>query len=278
MTVVASETPKPWALQNLPPFPPVALRVLEELSHEDPQLDQVVSWINADPSFSAELLRVANSALFGFASQILSVRQAAVALGYEFVKSLAMTVALRNYLQNAIAIPALKHCWRHCLGCALITERVAMVVGAPAEAAYTAGLLHDVGRLALMAAWPEEYANVLSTVAEHGFTLIEVERAAFDVDHCEAGMWLAGEWNLPVELRESIGRHHEEGGKLEPSKMYTIVRAGCWLADALGFGALPPAAPAKRQDQRPELPEELQGRLDLEALMNTTAARIAAVL
>lgn len=277
MTPVSPQTAKPWALQELPPFPPVALRVMEELNRREPEVDRVVGWINADPSFSAELLRVANSALYGFSYEIVSVRQAAVTLGYDFVQSLAMTVALRNYLRNAMKIPALQQCWRHCLATALISEEVAVAVGATSDAAYTGGLLHDIGRLALMAAWPNEYANVLGTVAEHGFPLTDCERDIFDIDHCEAGRWLATEWKLPQELTGAIARHHDEGGKLDKDDLPSIVRAGCWLASALGFGALAERNPAARASQLPELPDELAGRLDLQQLTDATAARIAAI-
>lgn len=276
-TPAPPQTAKPWALQELPPFPPVALRVMEELNHKEPDVNRVVGWIQSDPSFSAELLKVANSALYGFSYEIVSIRQAAIALGYDFVQSLAMTVALRNYLRNATKIPALQQCWRHCLATALMAEEVSVAVGGASDAAYTAGLLHDIGRLALMAAWPQEYANVLATVAEHGFALIDCEREVFDVDHCEAGLWLASHWKLPQPLADAIAHHHDQGGKLNKDDLPSIVRAACWLASSLGFGALDERNPAARASQLPELPDELAGRLDLQALTNTTAARIAAV-
>ena len=109
-------------------------------------------------------------------------------------------------------------------------------VGQPKERAYTAGLLHDIGRLALMAQFPDEYGELL-TIARHGhFNQIECERELFDIDHCQAGGWLAGEWNFPEDLVNSIALHHS--GELKEGSLPFVVSAACRIADILGFGVL----------------------------------------
>jgi putative nucleotidyltransferase with HDIG domain len=272
-----SKTGRPWALRDLPPFPTLALLVMQELSHQEPDFRKVTSLINSEPVFAAELLRVSNSALFGFSSEIRSVPQAIVNLGFEFVRSLAMTVALRTYLSSPLRVPSLRRCWRHSLACALISEEVSAALGGGADAAYTAGLLHDIGRLALLAAWPKPYANALEVSIENGIDLIECERDLFDVDHCEAGLYLAAEWKLPADMAEAIGGHHTRRRTPQASDLCSIVALGCWLSDSLGFGSLPTSNRFDLGEYTPALPEALLARLDVERLMATTSARISSL-
>ena len=68
------------------------------------------------------------------------------------------------------------------------------------DRAYTAGLLHDVGRLALLVKYPKEYANLLAVVAENPFDMLDTERQLFDIDHCEAGDYLSKTWTFPPDI------------------------------------------------------------------------------
>jgi putative nucleotidyltransferase with HDIG domain len=227
---------KPWALSTLPPFPAVALKVLEELSKGDFELKSVVRWIESDPAFTAELLRVANSALYGFSHEIQSVHHAAMTLGADFVKALAMTVAMRTYLKSAMRLPVLRRCWRHSLACAVLAGELSAATRRGVDAAYTAGLLHDIGRVGLLAAYPAEYANLLSVSAEHSFDLVHCENELFDIDHCRAGAWMAREWKLPTEIVHIASYHHEE--PTEDASVLNTIKLSCRLADALGFSVI----------------------------------------
>jgi putative nucleotidyltransferase with HDIG domain len=266
---------KPWALSTLPPFPAVALKVLEELSKPEFEVKQVVRWIESDPAFTAELLRVANSALYGFSYQIQSVHHAAMTLGADFVKALAMTVAMRTYLKTALRLPILRRCWRHSLACGVLAGELNTANRNGSDTAYTAGLLHDIGRMGLLAAYPAEYANLLGVSAEHTFDLLHCEHELFDIDHCEAGAWLARKWRLPPDLVSIAARHHEEPG-IDSSTLNTVQLA-CRLADALGFSViqersvedylsvmnrLTPEARAKFPDSLEELKAMIVARID----------------
>jgi putative nucleotidyltransferase with HDIG domain len=235
-STIAIPDTKPWALSTLPPFPAVALKVLEELSREEFELKQVVRWIESDPAFTAELLRVANSALYGFSQEIQSVHHAAMTLGSDFVKALAMTVAMRTYLKTALRQPSLRRCWRHSLACAVLAGELSAASRRGPDAAYTAGLLHDIGRIGLLAAYPAEYSNLLSVSAEHSFDLVHCENELFDIDHCRAGAWMAREWKLPAGLA-AIAEHHHEEPTEEPTVLNTV-RISCRLADSLGFSVI----------------------------------------
>ena len=105
--------------------------------------------------------------------------------------------------------PLLRRCWSHSLACGMFSQELATACFMKADEAYTAGLLHDIGRLGLLAAYPVEYANVLNVAVEYSFDVLHCERELFDIDHSEAGAWLAEQWKLPPELSVIAAHHHE---------------------------------------------------------------------
>ena len=107
-------------LSRIPAFPPVVLRALDLISKERTPIADLVREITSNATLSAQVLRLANSALFGFAAQIDTVQHAVTALGLSRVQSLIMTVATGNYMRAALRTEALVKCWRHSLAAAFI--------------------------------------------------------------------------------------------------------------------------------------------------------------
>ena len=155
---------RPWALRELPPFPPIASRLLGLLAREEGGLREISDLINKDAAFAAEVLRIANSSLFGLQSKISSILQSIAFLGTERVKGLAFTVAIRCYLKRALAHDILRRGWRHNLACAVIAEEMSGRLYLDGAQAYTAALMHDIGRLAFLAAYPRQCVNLLPLV------------------------------------------------------------------------------------------------------------------
>ncbi len=227
---------RPWAIKSLPPFPAVALQLMSMLDDEDVPMKQIVTLLRIDPALSAEILRVSNSALYGLSRRIDNVSHAVVVLGTESVKRLALTVALGRFSKRFLHYKALRVCWDHSVACAIISERLAGELNQPKDRAYTAGLLLDVGRLALLACYPTEYGNLVEVARENEFDQLECEREMFDIDHCAAGEWLGCHWNLPDDLVEAISTHHSR--EPDDDSVSSIVAAADRIADALGFSAL----------------------------------------
>jgi HD-like signal output (HDOD) protein len=248
-----------WALRELPPFPAIATKLLRLFASEDVEMREVVALIRADTAFSSELLRVANSPIYGLRAQVSSLHHAIVILGFDTLRSFAMTISMKNFLRPAMRIDILRRVWRHSLACALICEDLAGLCWKTGDRgardrAYTAGLLHDLGRLALLVKYPQEYANLLAVVVENPFDLLESERALFDVDHCEAGSYLATAWKFPPEIAEVAAGHH---GLPEPGEpdMLNLVRSGALLAGWLGFDVSPLLHSHGEEELRLLLPE-----------------------
>jgi len=129
--------------------------------------------------------------------------------------------------------------------------------------AYTAGLLHDIGRLALIASQPAQYVKLLLAAEENPCDVLERERQVFGVDHCEAGRWMAEAWKLPKEFAAVTSRHHAEpdAGK---SDIVVLVHRSCLFADTLGFAAVRPLRPRSFEEVLSGLPEHERMRFSPE--------------
>lgn len=243
----------PWALRHLPPFPPVANRLLGLLQDQDVTNTQLANAIKLDATFSFELLRLANSSLFGLSHKISDVSHAIAVVGLERVKAMVMMVALDTQIKSAMRYQRLVDCWIHCVACAVISERVAAGCGLQPEKAYTAGLLHDVGRLGMMTAYPQEYNRLINVAADEGFSLADAEFDVFDIDHCMAGAWLVAEWNLPDEVGAVAQTHHEppvSGAR----DLCNVIRITNRMTNLLGFSVVETREEYSYQQLRGMLP------------------------
>ena len=224
-------------LCKLPVFRPVTVRLLSLLSSEDADITQVTDLLNSDPAFSAEILTLANSSLYARHNHIDTVHRAVVALGIERTRSLAVTVALHGMVRGIKSKGAGQDCWRHSRATAIAARFLAPFYRVQAEQAYTAGLMHDIGRLGMLSAYPE-YPVLLSSATGSTQDLLDREKSTFLTDHCEAGLILTRIWGLPAEFSDTASQHHapltgEIGDRTD------LVRLACLFAQALGFKAAP---------------------------------------
>jgi len=247
------------SLQRLQPFPPVVAELVRLVSDERVGFKEVSELIRSDAAVSADVLRVANSPLLGSCSEVNSILHGVVLLGVDRLKGLILTTALRSFLNPTLETPALLRCWRHNLACGILCEELAPAYFLPKDPCYTAGLLHDVGRLALLAAYPADYAGMLDMAERYHVDVNECERGVFGVDHCEAGQWLVREWKFPDEFLEIAGGHHHNGACGQVDKL-TIVRLGCQMADAVGFGITGAEAAMSFASIEARLPARAGGR------------------
>ncbi len=244
-------------LSRIPAFPPVVLRILDLLSNDSSQMTDLVREISSDATLSAQVLRLGNSALFGFKAQIDTVQHAIVALGLSRIQSLVMTVATSNYMRAAFQTDALVKCWRHSLAVAFISQELARSGGLPPDRAYSLGLLHDIGRLGLLVGYPDDYNGLLAQADRDSLSLLDLERRRFGMDHCDVGRILTEHWGLPEEFCVITGRHHDppQGG---PFDMLRVVYLSCQLADMLGYCAVAPLKPITFEEFQSMLPDSVR--------------------
>jgi putative nucleotidyltransferase with HDIG domain len=238
---------RPWALRSLPSFPAVASRIIALVSNDEVSVKEVGRIIKLDATFTAEVLRVANSALFGVSREIRTVAAATSLLGLERIKAIATLVAVQSMVKSVLDKEVFRKFWEHSLVTAILAEEIARASGGPPEAAYTAGLLHNLGALGLMAAYPDEYARMLEVSSENQFDLLRTELDLFEIDHCSAGAYLAREWNFPDDIAAAIATHHDEPTAGDKS-LNGVVQVSWRLADVLGYGAFAMEKPWTYED------------------------------
>jgi putative nucleotidyltransferase with HDIG domain len=268
----------PLSLVDLPPFPAVALRALQLVSKDEARLRDLNDLISTDQAIAAQLLRLTNSPLYGIRVEITSTLQATMLLGFERVKGLLLTIGIKSYLRDSLQLPALRACWSHSLACAMVTEELAKLSLADKEVAYTAGLIHDIGRLALAIVHCKSYAEFAKSTEESPCDVLERERELFGMDHCEAGRSLMTAWNLPQDLIAVAAHHHgtRSGGKFDT---LAAVRFSCGMAEALGFKVTHSIDAKSFKDLLDELPahERAQFPADQEALAAQIGDRIRSI-
>jgi len=262
----------PKAISNLPPFPAVAIRALRMASTSDERLRELHDLVSTDPVFSAEILRFANSPLYGISTEVKNTLQASILLGYERVRGLVLTIGMRIYLRPSPDTPVLRACWLHSLACAILCEEFSCLGNIDKDLAYTAGVIHDIGQLALIAAHSKEYQQLVDDPAHSAVDLLQRERELFGIDHCQAGGSLVAAWHLPMEFLEATSQHHQQDcdGKFD---LTAVVALSCEMADALGFGLVSPAKSPSCEEILGRVPEHEQ--LLLPSRSAELAARIA---
>ena len=229
------ETAELGPLAKLPPFAPVVISLLRLFDRDDVKIESVASLVESDPAIASEILGVANSPLFGSRGAITSPALAIGLLGIERTKSLATTLAMRSMMKGAPRTAVVRRLWIHNIATAAIAQEFAAAFGVPKDLAHIAAILHDLGRMGLLAAHPTEYTQLALAAHNTEADIRAKEQAQFGMDHCRAGSLLARAWGLPEPLCEAVERHHEESANRD---LISLVHLSCRLADDLMFQAI----------------------------------------
>lgn len=198
-------------LRSLPTSPAVLKPLLELLrkAPSDIELSEVVRLVSYEKAIAAQLLRLANSALYARARPAESIQAAVFALGTQRIED----ILLSNYFtklvpDNKWAVDPIVF-WRHSFGCALVCRHFAEQIAYPdTDQAYLAGLLHDLGIVVTSLTYTEQYRAVLASALQQGKPLHEQEKETMGFTHCESGVALAKIWQLPPAIAEVIEWHH----------------------------------------------------------------------
>lgn len=229
------ETSALGALAKLPPFRPVVISLMRLFDRENVSNDEIVRLIESDTTLTAELLAVVNSPLFPVPGAVTSPLQAVNLLGHETTKSLAAALGMRCMVQGAPRTPVVRRFWVHTVASATIALDFARLFQLNPHQVYIGAILHDLGRLGLLAAHPEEYTVLALTSHESADAILAAEQAEFGMTHCRAGALLAGAWSLPDPVRQVADQHHQNGSD---QGVVALVQLCCRLADDLEFQAI----------------------------------------
>lgn len=218
-------------------------------------MSRLSALISSEPAFSSEVLTIANSALYSVRSPVTSVLQAVAVLGTKRLRGLCLTVGVRAYLGDSLNNQSLRAMWRHSLACALIAQQLARAGSMPKDEAYTAGILHDIGRVALAVLSAKEYASLLETHIGSASSILLAERDLFGFDHCETGRCLIRDWKLPAHFMNIVSDHHSAREKGDPWHMPDLINVSCRMADSIGFAVFQGCELTPYLDLLEELPD-----------------------
>lgn len=203
-----SGSPLPFRLhENLPSAPHVVSRLIS--LGDDADTSELRRVIDSDPALTARILRTANSPFFAQARSVTSVQRAIVVLGLTMVRNLTLGLTVWDAAAGQIPAAHARHLWDHSLAVAHGAQRLATVAGScEAADAFTAGLLHDVGKLVLARHAPDAYRS-LWAASGRADDLPARERALFGHDHAAIAALLFEHWRLPHVILEAVGQHHD---------------------------------------------------------------------
>jgi HD-like signal output (HDOD) protein len=200
------------------------------------------------------------------------LRHAIAVLGLDRIKALAITVAMRAFLGQGG--PLVRQCWRHSAACAVIAEEISPIFDVSGDQAYTAALMHDIGRLGLLKSYSREMSPVLAAEYPDVQAVLAAERTALNVDHGLAGAWLVKNWAYPQSFAD-VCQHHHDPLDGRDSALLQVIKLACRMADSVNYSAvsyqampypelLVQQAPGVRRDTFPsedELRTNLKARL-----------------
>lgn len=226
-------------VDDLPPFSAVANRALRLTNDPNSSAIDISRVISFDPAFTARVLRMANSAYYGFARKVTTVSEAIVILGYETLKSVVLALTLQKLYSKEFHGYSLEKgdFWKHSVGCALASRLIAVQVKYPSlEEAFVAGLLHDVGKIILNQFIKEEVPKILDISSSEGLSFAEAERKVLGFDHQDVGAKVAEKWNFNDKIVEAILCHHRPNEADKDPVLTAIVHIADFICLSLGLG------------------------------------------
>jgi HD-like signal output (HDOD) protein len=221
----------------LPEIPSIVYELNEVIANPLSSADQMAQVINKSPSLTALLLKIVNSSFYGLPSKVDRVSLAVTLIGTRELSALALGISILSMFKN---IPSsllnMRFFLQHSLACGIVSRLLAAQKNMrQTEQMFTAGLLHDLGRLILFIYFPDETLDVLRHSLENAVCLHAVEKKRLGCHHAHIGKYLLNRWRLPLILENTVCFHHEPGESPDPVPA-GIVHVADILVNALGIG------------------------------------------
>ncbi|MCS0630587.1 HDOD domain-containing protein [Telluria mixta] len=196
-------------VQDLPSLPAVVMELLSSIEQEDIDISVLAKKVSYDQALTAKTLRLANSSTYGLQVKVTTIQQAITFLGFQTTRNLITAAAITGCFPSGRCGGFHdKGFWRHSIATAACARALARRMRFNQDIAFTAGLLHDIGRLVLVTGHPDAYAQVVAWHAQHGGDWQDAEQAILGIDHVDAGVALADHWNFSSTMRQAIAYHH----------------------------------------------------------------------
>lgn len=230
---------------SIPSAPTVLVELEKLFADEESDTRDVAAEIEHDPAIAARVLRLANSPFYGLPGVLTSISAACNTLGRRVLRN----TVLQASMLDAFSGDGLDDIWDHSFKVAIGTQSLIscskLAAGISRDDAYTCGLMHDIGKLLLMQAVPEDYRKVVDIRQSKSVDSVTAEREVLGFTHVDAGLALASEWDLPSEIQAAIENHHGEGPIHTDNAAGRFVQFADEIAHALSAAPDPDALSAE---------------------------------
>jgi len=213
-------------IEELPPLPAVAARVMGMADDNRTSALELAQVLSTDQALTAKLIKISNSAYYGFARRVSTVREAVLVLGFKQVRQVAVGASIMNTFRPSRPDEAfdLDLFWGHSVAVAVAAEAVAKRTRrAKPEDAFTAGILHDIGRLVIRQVKPEKFEAAVALAQTGQCSLHAAELSITGVAHDDVGRALGEKWKFPAHLIDAVAGHHDPRLTLEDDGLSGII-------------------------------------------------------
>jgi HD-like signal output (HDOD) protein len=199
-------------ISSIPTLPLVLDRITKLLQNPQTSADEIGRAVTTDQSLSSKVLKLVNSAFYGFPGSISTITHAVVILGFATIKNIVLTASIFDIFkksENALGGFNMEKFWLHSIACGAGAKAIAKFVGScDKEECFIGGLIHDLGKIILCQNLPKEFEAVMQLTTQKDQLFYESEMALFEASHQEIGGILVENWNLPVSLQGAVKFHH----------------------------------------------------------------------
>jgi len=227
------------SITDLPTLPVVVGKITSQIANPSTNAADIGKLIEQDQVLTSKVLRLVNSAYYGFPKQIKSIQHAVVILGFNKVKTIIITASVFGaFKTRRVGGLDLQRFWQHSLGTAITSKVTAELIGVShaAEDAFVGGLLHDIGKVVMDQYQPNIYAPIVKYANDKGILLVEAEQEVMGLTHAVVGEWMMEKWRLPPTIVHMVADHHSPNSTTERRDLITAIHLGDILARAMGIG------------------------------------------
>ncbi len=229
------------SISSIPTLPTVIERITRLLQNPKTSAEEIGKAITTDQALASKVLKLVNSAFYGFPGRISTITHAIVILGFSTVKNIVLTASILDIFSRKrttdVADFDFEQFWLHSIACGAASQSIAKFLGnKDKEECFIAGLIHDMGKVILCQYLPEDFKEAFSLSRQQSLLFYESEKKLFNITHEEIGGMLAERWNLPKSLQNAIKYHHNPSTSRDHYMTTAIVHCADIFVRALDFG------------------------------------------
>lgn len=227
-------------ISTIPTLPSVIERISTLLKNPQTSAEEIGKAITTDQALASKVLKLVNSAFYGFPGKISTITHAVVILGFSTIKNIVLTASIIDtFKKSGTGLKGfnIEEFWLHSIACGAAAKSLAKHIGVTNnESFFIGGLIHDIGKIILCQYLPDQFNQIINNVEKKNILIFESEKELFATTHQEIGGYLVKTWNLPPNLQQAVYHHHYPVKEHDHYTITAVVHCADILIRALGYG------------------------------------------